>query len=76
MAKYEPDLETNAKSSVKLKFLSNKAKFFKNATYFCWLSIDGSNDVRKSGKTLQTKDYIGLREQGVALSRVGPSRAC
>ena len=64
-----------ATGSEKAEFHSGETKFLQTHTYFCSLSIDDSNGILKLGESFQTKELMGLREQGMIASLAYPNRS-
>ena len=72
ISKYESNLATDFE---KIDFFSKGTTFFKTHANIFPLSFGGLNDVWKLEECFETKDYIGLGEQGVTVSSDRPSRA-
>ena len=50
---------------IKLRFISEGETYTESATYFCYLLVDGLNEVTLRTLSREMKDYIGLPGQGV-----------
>ena len=67
--------QKNTMDFERIDFLNNRAELIQIDTYFCSLSIDDSNGILKLGESFQTKELMGLREQGMIASLAYPNRS-